>query len=96
MKIERTDINEGILGLLLFLQIISILDISRCLEIANLLPRLQNLIFSIPGCVTICDTVVIPQANFLWKITFDMLYTNRFLIRICSRTLSISSERNTI
>ena len=33
--------------------------------------------------------VVTPQANFLQKITFDTLYTNRFLIRICSRTLSI-------
>jgi len=39
---------------------------------------------------------VMPQANFLQKITFDMLYTNGFLIRICSRTLSISSECNTI
>ena len=96
MKIERTDINEGILGLLLFLQIISILDISRCLEIATLLPRLQNLIFSIPGCVTICNTIVILQANFLWKITFDMLYTNEFVIRVRSRALSIPSECTTI
>jgi len=39
---------------------------------------------------------VTPQANFLQKITFDMLYTNKFLIRIRSRTLSISSECNTI
>jgi len=37
---------------------------------------------------------VMPQANFPWKITFDMLYTNGFSIRIHSRTLSISSERN--
>jgi len=36
------------------------------------------------------------QVNFLQKITFDTLYTNRFLIRICSRTLSISSEHNII
>ena len=39
---------------------------------------------------------VIPQMNFLQKITFDMLYTNEFLIRVCSRTLSISSECTTI
>ena len=39
---------------------------------------------------------IMPQANFSQKITFDMLYTNRFLIRICSRTLFISSECNTI
>jgi len=39
---------------------------------------------------------VMPQVNFPWKITFDMLYTNRFLIRIHSRTLFISSEHNTI
>jgi len=32
---------------------------------------------------------VTPQANFPWKITFDTLYNNRFLIGICSRTLSI-------
>jgi len=43
-----------------------------------------------------CVTVVTLQANFPWKITFDMLYTNGFLIKICSRTLSISSEHNTI
>jgi len=36
------------------------------------------------------------QANFLQKITFDTHYTNRFAIRICSRTLFISSEHNTI
>jgi len=36
------------------------------------------------------------QANFLWKIIFDILYTNGFSIRICSITLSISSEHNTI
>jgi len=39
---------------------------------------------------------VTPQANFPWKITFDMLYTNEFIIRVRSRALSISSERNTI
>ena len=39
---------------------------------------------------------VMPQANFLQKITFDIHYTNKFLIRVHSRTLSISSEHNTI
>jgi len=39
---------------------------------------------------------VTPQMNFPWKITFDMLYTNEFLIRVRSRTLSISSEHTTI
>ena len=33
--------------------------------------------------------IVMPQANFLQKITFDTLYINRFLIRVHSRTLSI-------
>jgi len=33
--------------------------------------------------------IITPQVNFLQKITFDTLYTNGFLIRICSRTLSI-------
>jgi len=42
------------------------------------------------------DSSVMLQIDFLWKITFDTLYTNRFSIRIRSRTLSISSERNTI
>jgi len=42
------------------------------------------------------QTIVMLQANFLWKITFDTLYTNRFLIRVCSRTLFISSECDTI
>jgi len=37
------------LGLLLFLQTISALDTSRFLEIATLLPRLQNSIHSILG-----------------------------------------------
>ena len=36
------------------------------------------------------------QANFPWKITFDKLYNNGFLIGICSRTLFISSECNII
>ena len=40
--------------------------------------------------------VITPQMNFLQKITFDTLYTNKFLIRVCSRALSIPSERNTI
>jgi len=39
---------------------------------------------------------IILQANFLWKITFNTLYTNKFLIRIHSRALSISLEHNTI
>jgi len=42
------------------------------------------------------DITVTLQANFPWKIIFDTLYTNGFSIRICSRTLSISSERNII
>ena len=42
------------------------------------------------------DTVVTLQMNFPRKITFDMLYTNKFLIRVRSRALSIPSERNTI
>jgi len=33
--------------------------------------------------------VVTLQANFPQKITFNMLYNNKFLIGICSRTLSI-------
>ena len=33
--------------------------------------------------------VIMLQANFLQKIIFDTLYTNRFLIRVHSRTLSI-------
>jgi len=45
---------------------------------------------------TFKDVAVMPQANFPQKITFDTLYTNGFSIRICSRTLSISSEHNTI
>jgi len=39
---------------------------------------------------------VIPQVNFLWKITFDMLYTNKFLLGVRSRALAIPSERTTI
>ena len=38
--------------------------------------------------------VVTPQANFPRKITFDMLYTNEFVIRVRSRALSIPSEHN--
>jgi len=41
-------------------------------------------------------SAVTPQANFLQKITFDIHYTNRFTIKIRSRTLSIFLERNTI
>ena len=40
--------------------------------------------------------IVTLQMNFLQKITFDTLYTNKFLIRVRSRALSIPSERNTI
>ena len=40
--------------------------------------------------------IVTPQGNFPWKITFDMLYTNEFIIRIRSRALAIPSERTTI
>jgi len=36
------------------------------------------------------------QTNFSQKVTFDKLYNNGFLIEVRSRTLSISSERNTI
>ena len=52
--------------------------------------------------VLVCDVttsetdVVTPQVNFPWKITFDTLYTNEFVIRVHSRALSIPSERNTI
>jgi len=42
------------------------------------------------------SSITTPQVNFLWKITFDTLYTNRFVIRIHSRTLSIFSGHNTI
>jgi len=41
-------------------------------------------------------STIMPQVNFLQKITFDKLYNNGFLIGIRSRTLSISSECNTI
>ena len=52
--------------------------------------------------VLVCDVttsetdVVTLQVNFSWKITFDTLYTNEFVIRVYSRALSIPSERNTI
>ena len=36
------------------------------------------------------------QVNFPWKITFDMLYTNEFLLGVRSRALAIPSERTTI
>jgi len=39
---------------------------------------------------------VIPQVNFPWKITFDMLYTNKFLLGVRSRALAIPSEHTTI
>ena len=42
------------------------------------------------------SSTVMLQVNFSWKITFDTLYTNGFLIRIHSRTFFISSEHNTI
>jgi len=40
--------------------------------------------------------VVTPQVNFPWKITFDMLYNNKFLLGVRSRALAIFSERTTI
>jgi len=40
--------------------------------------------------------VVTQQVNFPRKITFDMLYTNEFVIRVRSRALSIPSECTTI
>jgi len=39
---------------------------------------------------------VTPQVNFPWKITFDTLYTNEFLLGVRSRALAIPSERTTI
>jgi len=56
-------------------------------------PRLLHLEAMVPGFE---NGVVTLQVNFPWKITFDTCYTNKFLIRVCSRTLSISSEHNTI
>jgi len=41
-------------------------------------------------------TGVMLQISFLRKVTFDKLYNNEFLIKVCSRTLSIFSEHNTI
>ena len=35
---------------------------------------------------------IIPQVNFIWKVTFDTSYNNGFLIRICSKTYYISSD----
>jgi len=32
------------------------------------------------------DSDVILLANLQWKVAFDICYTNKFLIRICSRT----------
>ena len=63
--------------------------------------RLSSWLFSLLRCKL---SLILPkclygmtlQANFLWKIIFDILYTNEFLIRVHSRTLSISSEHNTI
>jgi len=46
--------------------------------------------------MVVINLVVMLQANFPQKITFDKLYNNGFLIEICSRTLSIFSERNII
>jgi len=42
------------------------------------------------------NSIVMPQVNFLQKITFDKLYNNGFLIGVHSRTLFIFSECNTI
>ena len=52
------------------------------------LPLISELVSQLRG-VTL-------QANFLQKITFDMLYTNEFVIRVRSRALFIPSERTTI
>jgi len=53
--------------------------------------------FAVEGhWVPFIHSSVTPQVNFAWKITFDMLYTNEFVIRVCSRALAISSERTTI
>ena len=52
--------------------------------------------FNSVSYLAISDPSVTPQVNFPWKITFDTLYTNEFVIRVHSRVLSISSERNTI
>jgi len=41
-------------------------------------------------------TGVTPQVNFLRNITFDTLYTNEFIIRVCSRALAIPSECTTL
>jgi len=46
--------------------------------------------------VRITENAVTLQVNFPRKITFDMLYTNEFVIRVHSRALAISSERTTI
>ena len=43
----------------------------------------------------VIDSVIL-QTNFLWKVTFNKLYNNKFLIGVHSRTLSIFSEHNTI
>ena len=51
-------------------------------------------IFTILGSSNL--TAIMPQINFPQKITSNILYTNGFLIRICSGTLSIFSECNTI
>ena len=52
--------------------------------------------FNSVSYLAISDPSVTPQVNFPWKITFDTLYTNEFVIRVRSRVFSISSERNTI
>jgi len=46
--------------------------------------------------IEIIINTVTPQVNFPQKITFDMLYTNEFVIRVRSRALAIPSERTTI
>jgi len=65
-------ISMALLGLLLFLQTISTLDISRFLEIAALLPRLQNLTLFIPGWK---ETNVMSSPSFVqWH--FYLLFLN--------------------
>jgi len=59
-------ISMALLGLFLFLQTISTLDISRSLGIVTLLPRLQNSILSIPGWRE-TNVMFFPSVtNFIW------------------------------
>jgi len=55
------------------------------------LAALSNSLGHVPLCYAFFSMghTVMLQANFPWKITFDILYNNRFLIEIHSRTISI-------